>query len=371
MTGAQSGTGTGTRSESPSRSRPRQRSPRLPKPRGPLSAAVTALLRESPQAGVSVPVPVPSPDDCHPYGDDLQLALYLLYELHYQGFQDVPDHLEWDSRLLACRGAIENRFLGALREDVPMAGADTAQQALNALQIEPAGDDGTSVSHFLHDEGDLGHLREYAALRSLYHLKEADPHAWVIPRLHGRAKAAMVAVEFDEFGAGRADEIHAELFADLMADLDLDTAYGHYVDAAPAEALATVNLMSLLGLHRALRGALVGHFATVEVTSPPASRRLAEAMRRTGAGPAAVRFYTEHVEADAVHEQVVRHDVVGGLLESEPGLEADVTFGIRATTHLENRLSAGLLRAWRSGATALRGPGLALPPSTHPRPTHP
>lgn len=79
----------------------------------------------------------------------------------------------------------------------------------------------------------------------------------------------MVAVEFDEFGAGRADEIHAELFADLMADLELDTAYGHYVDAAPAEALATVNLMSLLGLHRALRGALVGHFAAVEVTSPP------------------------------------------------------------------------------------------------------
>ncbi|HWI37331.1 MAG TPA: M48 family metalloprotease, partial [Burkholderiales bacterium] len=63
-------------------------------------------------------------------------------------------------------------------------------------------------------------------------LKEADPHAWVIPRLYGRAKAAMVAIEFDEFGGGRADEIHAQLFADLMADLGLETAYGHYVDAA-------------------------------------------------------------------------------------------------------------------------------------------
>lgn len=88
--------------------------------------------------------------------------------------------------------------------------------------------------------------------------------AWVFPRLHGRAKAAMAAVEFDEFGAGRADEIHAKLFAALMEDLRLDTRYGHAVDAAPAEALATVNLMSLFGLHRALRAALVGHFATVE-----------------------------------------------------------------------------------------------------------
>ncbi|UXY30843.1 iron-containing redox enzyme family protein [Streptomyces sp. HUAS TT20] len=323
-------------------------SPPLPEPRGPLSAAVTAALRGGD------PASAPSPAHCAPYGDDLQLALYTLYELHYRSFEGVPDNLEWNSGLLNVRAALEDRFLNALRTDVPVAGAGTATRALAELQVEPATDPEDSVSHFLQAEGTLQHLREYATLRSLYHLKEADPHAWVIPRLHGRAKAAMVAVEYDEFGAGRADEIHAELFAALMADLGLDTAYGRYVDAAPAEALATVNLMSLLGLHRSLRAALVGHFAAVEVTSSPASRRLAEAMRRTGAGPAAVRFYTEHIEADAVHEQVVRRDVVGGLLESEPHLDTDVVFGILATTFLEDRLAARLLRAWREGATALR-----------------
>ncbi|KOV84830.1 hypothetical protein ADL01_08540 [Streptomyces sp. NRRL WC-3618] len=336
---------------SPSRQRFRLRPPPLPEPRGPLSAAVTDLLRGSGSGDARVPAPV---DGCSPYGDDLQLALYVLYELHYQGFQDVPDSLEWDSGLLAFRAALEDRFLGALREDVPVAATETAAQALDELQLEPVGDDGTGVSYFLRDEGTLEHLRVYAAVRSLYHLKEADPHAWVLPRLHGRAKAAMVAVEFDEFGAGRADEVHAQLFADLMADLGLDPTYGRYVDAAPAEALATVNLMSLFGLHRALRAALVGHFAAVEVTSSPGSRRLAEAMRRVGAGPAAVRFYTEHVTADAVHEQVVRHDVVGGLLEDEPHLDADVVFGVHATTYLETRLSDRLLGAWRTGATGLR-----------------
>ena len=59
------------------------------------------------------------------------------------------------------------------------------------------------------------------AHRSIYHLKEADPHAWVIPRLRGRAKAALVAVEFDEYGAGRADRAHAQLFADLLQAADL------------------------------------------------------------------------------------------------------------------------------------------------------
>ena len=41
--------------------------------------------------------------------------------------------------------------------------------------------------------------------RSLYHLKEGDPHAWAIPRLTGQAKASFVAVEFDEYGGGRGE----------------------------------------------------------------------------------------------------------------------------------------------------------------------
>lgn len=143
-----------------------------------------------------------------------------------------------------------------------------------------------SLSRHLESDGELWQLREYAALRSLYHLKEADPHVWVVPRLTGRAKAGLVTIEYDEFGAGRADR-NARLFADLMDDFRLDTAYGRYLDHAPAPLLATVNLMSLFGLHRALRGALVGHFACVEVTASPGSRRLAKAMRRCGAGAAA------------------------------------------------------------------------------------
>jgi hypothetical protein len=308
---------------------------------------VVSALRER-----GSPLSLASLADSDPYGEDLHLALYVLYELHYQGFDEVDDDHEWDPALLTFRRALEDRFLGALRADVPV--GTGAHEAMDELQVEPVGDDGAGVTHFLRDQGELRHLREYAALRSLYHLKEADPHAWVIPRLHGRAKAAMAAVEFDEFGAGRADEIHAGLFADLMEDLGLTTAYGYYVEAAPAQMLATVNLMSLFGLHRSLRGALTGHFAAVEITSSPGSRRLAEALRRVGAGEAAARFYDEHVVADAVHEQVVRHDVVGGLLESEPDLEADVVFGIRATGFLEDRLGALLLTAWRGGDTALR-----------------
>ncbi|NJP45790.1 iron-containing redox enzyme family protein [Actinacidiphila epipremni] len=322
--------------------------PALPAPRGPLSRGVLHALRTARDAD---PALRQHAAGAEPYGDDLQLALYVLYELHYRGFAGVADDREWDPGLLAVRAALEDRFLTALRRDVP--GPRRPAEVFAELLVEPA-DHSASVAHHLQRHGDLEQFRQYAALRSLYHLKEADPHAWVLPRLHGQAKAAMAAIEYDEFGAGRADQVHARLFADLMADLGLDTAYGRYLDRSPAEMLAVVNLMSLLGLHRALRGALVGHFAWVEVTSSPGSRRLATGLRKAGAGPAAQRFYDEHVEADAVHEQVVRHQVVDGLLSAEPALAPDVAFGADATTFLEDRLSARLLDAWRAGRSALR-----------------
>lgn len=239
--------------------------PRLPEPRGPVSAGVVEALRSG-----GSPVTDGAEATADPYGEDLQLALYVLYELHYQGFAGAPadDSREWDPELLALRATLEQPFLAALRADAERPASAAA--ALDALLVEPAGHRPGSVSHHLRRTHRLPELREYAALRSLYHLKEADPHAWMIPRLRGRAKAGLAAVEYDEFGAGRAEDVHARLYAELMAELGLEPAYGHYLDAAPAAALATVNLMSLFGLHRALRGALVGHFAAVEVTSSPA-----------------------------------------------------------------------------------------------------
>jgi hypothetical protein len=163
-------------------------------------------------------------------------------------------------------------------------------------------------------------------------------------------------VEFDEFGGGHGAKLHQQLYADLLSAADLDATYLAYLDYVPAEALAVVNLMSLFGLHRQYRGAAVGHFASTEITSSPGSRRLVEALQKFGAAPRCVRFYSEHVEADAVHEQVVRYDVVGELVAREPQLDRDVVFGIRAHAAVEGRLADVLMTAWKAGETSLRRP---------------
>lgn len=328
--------------------------PALPAAHGPLSTAVRRTLtgpvarEQSGRISASV-------RDSDPYGLDLQLALYMCYELHYRGFASVDPGWEWNPALLGFRAELERVFLAGVRRDVgPIEPTETAADEMDALAIEPK--DGTGLSCYLRDSGTWEQMREYFVHRSLYHLKEGDPHAFAIPRLTGTAKAAFVAVEFDEYGAGRGAQMHQQLFADLLDAADLNSTYLGYLDAVPAEALAVVNLMSMFGLHRRLRGAAVGHFAATEITSPPGSRRMVDALHRMEAPAACVEFYREHVEADAVHEHVVRLDVVGDLVAREPQLDCDVVFGIRANAAVENRLADAIMASWEQGRSSLRRP---------------
>ena len=328
--------------------------PKLPRAVGPLSSAVIDTLQRGRPALHAWPIDVPV-CEADPYGLDLQLALYVCYELHYRGFAGVNPKWEWNPGLLHARGRLEEAFLSAVRQDVGEIGSgETAEDEMDRLSVEPI--DGEGPSYYLRDKGSWEQMREYFVHRSLYHLKEADPHAFTIPRLIGQAKASFVAVEFDEYGGGRGAQIHQQLFADLMDAAGLDSTYLAFIGDVPADALASVNLMSLFGLHRDLRGAAIGHFASTEITSSPGARRLAEALERMGAPQPCVGFYLEHVEADAVHEQVVRTDVVGDLIAREPRLERDVVFGIRARDVVEDRLAAHLMDCWTAGRSSLRRP---------------
>jgi hypothetical protein len=330
--------------------------PPVPTPRGELSAAVLAALSGPPGALGAVAEPRPARDALA--DEDLQLALYVMYELHYRGFDGVDEGWEWEPDLLALRRELEAAFTrslfalaGAPRpDDVPPERIDVALRAI------AGSGDGPSLSAFLEREGTLDHLLEFVVHRSAYQLKEADPHAWVLPRLTGQAKAAIVEIEADEFGGGRADRIHAALFAQAMEELGLDPAYGAYLDRIPALTLATVNLMSLLGLHRRWRGAIVGHLALFEMTSSVPNRRYGNALRRHGFGERATAFFDEHVEADAVHEAIAAVDLAGGLVRSEPALAGDVLWGARALAALEARWARELLAAWDAGRSSLLAP---------------
>ncbi|MGY1724672.1 iron-containing redox enzyme family protein [Blastococcus sp. SYSU DS0533] len=329
---------------------------RLPEPRGPLSDTLARDLSTRSDLS-SATLERAERLDVDPAGaladDDLQLSLAVCYELHYRGFDGVPDDWEWHPGLLGLRAVLERAHLAALRGlvgEVAVTG-DPIDQQLTALI---AADDGPSLSAYMAKQGTLEQWREHLVLRSVYHLKEADPHTFAVPRLSGRAKAAMVEIQADEYGGGSAERMHSELFAGLMRDLGLDPAYGALWDEAPAVAFASVNTMSMFGLHRRWRGAALGHLATVEMTSSEPSRRYSAGLRRLGFDERTTVFYDEHVEADAVHEQIASVDMCGSLVAAEPELVPDVLFGAASSLAMDGLAAQHLLGAWEAGASGLR-----------------
>ena len=327
---------------------------RLPEPRGPLSEALFRDLSTGDAlSGATIEQTDRFTTDDALTDEDLQISLAVCYELHYRGFEGVSEDWEWDPALIRLRGDLERRHLGALRDlvgPVPVTGEPVDRQ-LTALI---AADDGPSLSAFMAKQGTLEQWREYLTVRSVYHLKEGDPHTFAIPRLSGRAKAAMVEIQADEYGGGSPQRMHSELFAGLMRDLDLEASYGALWDDAPAAAFASVNTMSLFGLHRRWRGAALGHLACVEMTSSEPSRRYSAGLRRLGFDERVTVFYDEHVEADAVHEQIASVDMCGSLVAEEPDLLPDVLFGAACSLAMDGVAAAHLLGAWESGRSALR-----------------
>jgi Iron-containing redox enzyme len=328
---------------------------RLPQARGPLSAHVVALLEADP---VDVlPTTDWSAGTVDVLGDeDFHLALWMLYELHYRGFEGIGEH-EWDPPLIALRRQLEQRFESALRErtagyveDALGCSTDLVDQVTAVIDAV----DGPSVPRYLQREASRDEVVEFLVQRSLYHLKESDPHAFVIPRIDGRAKVALAELQYDEYGAGRPDRLHARLFADALEACGLDPTYGAYVDRVPGHTLAVNNVMSLFGLSRRLRGAALGHLAAFEATSSVPCRRIAAGIERVGLPDVVADYFHEHVEADSVHEQVAIRDVCGSLVEDDPRLREDVLFGVAACLYLDVLAAEGVLEAWERSRRATR-----------------
>ncbi len=304
-------------------------------------------------------------------GEDTQLALHICFALHYDGFVGVDEQWEWAPALLELRNRVEDRFFAGLVANAAGRGARPGNpvhsgEPASVLRRLLGGDDGPSLSLFMSERGTKDHLREFVIHRSIYQRKEADPHTWTIPRLRGRAKSALVTLQSDEYGNGIRGRSHAELFATTMTALDLDTAPGAYIDQIPGVTLATDNLVSMLGLHRRWRGALVGHLAAFEMTSVVPMSRYSAAVRRLLNSEAAAEFYDVHVQADLLHQQIATDELIAGLVETDPIAAEDVAFGVAALLDVETSFADHLLQSWSEGFSSLGTTRFPPQPSQNP-----
>jgi hypothetical protein len=293
------------------------------------------------------PTPRIEPRQLDGLGDDVQLALYLCYEPHFNDVPWLAPGSEWDPAVIGLRRALESAFLRSLHDLVGQAAPQgPAHEVIPAL-IDA--DDGPSVSRYMETEGALHEMRDAVKHRSAYQLKEADPHTIAIPHLRGRAKQILAEIQAGEYGADEPDRaMHSDLFAQTMRGLGLDDRPNAYLDELPASALLISNLISLFGFDRARRGCLVGHLTVFEMTSVVPMGRYARGLQRMGASDEARRFYEVHVLADAEHE-LLALQMASALEHDEPRLRDDIVFGARCVLATERLFADDLFRLWRTG----------------------
>lgn len=316
---------------------------RLPKPRGSMSQWLVARLSGAGAAGAA-----PAVDSL----DDEAIALWTLHELSFRGFEDADDHAEWDPELLHVRHGLEATLEDRLRARWQESGPrphDLPDQVPAALEALVAADDGPSLATFVRRDADRDQVLELLRQRSIYHLKESDPSAFVVPRLPVRAKAALMELQYDEYGDGDPNRLHAHLFARGLEAVGLRSEYGAYVDDAALETLEMNNAGSLFGLHRRLRGAAMGHLAVFEMTSSLPSRKMSQGLERLGLDGPMSAYYDEHVVADAVHEHLATHDICGTLAEDEPDQAGEILFGAWTCLDVEARFATAVLGSWEAG----------------------
>ena len=90
------------------------------------------------------------------------------------------------------------------------------------------------------------------------------------------------------------------------------------------------------------------------MTSSEPSRRYSAGLRRLGFDERTTVFYDEHVEADAVHEQIASVDMCGSLVAEEPGLLPTSSSVPPRPWPWTPSPRDHLLGAWEAGRSGLR-----------------
>jgi hypothetical protein len=320
----------------------------VPKARGPISGWVVDVLTDATRAAP------PALTDGDLLTDaDTQLALWVSYEMHYRGFEGVHPDAEWDPEVLGLRRRIESRMETQLRAATREAVTGVVTSDIGQALLEMGQDSsGPGIAAYLQRQASADEMRDYLRERSVQQLKESDPHSFVLGRLDGPAKVALAELQYDEYGAGRPERLHSHMYAMALEGAGLDSRYGAYTQTLTGSSLAAANAMSLFAFNRRLLGASMGHLAMFEATSSLPCRKIAAGIERLGFPSVVAAYFEEHVEADAVHEQLAARQICGALVADDPDSRGEILFGAATCMYLDDLVGADLLVRWSSGQRA-------------------
>ena len=316
-----------------------------------LAAAISRAI-ETAYAAVVQPTAAPA----HRF---LQRVLYRLNRLNLFWYDDFANYQNERSMYLnALRDRIESAWQSweATQLDrTEIANMDLAavKQALQERAERDLDPPLSPAKQYLREEMTLAGYRTLLAIASLDGLVEGSRLSRILGGACNEIQATLIRVLLEEYGSGKLSRKHSTFFAQMMAELDLNTQPEGYFDLVPWQVLASINHNFLLTECKRYFLQYNGGLTYFEIAGPSIYTDYLMAAQRLQLSDAAMGYWELHIREDERHGRWMLTDVALPLADRYPDRAWELVLGYDREKFMGDRAATVVMELIRQSSLPL------------------
>jgi len=202
----------------------------------------------------------------------------------------------------------------------------------------------TENKRYLREEMTVDGYRHLLAIASLDGLVEASRMSRILGGASNEVQATLIRVLLEEYGNGRLSRKHSTFFAQMMAELGLNTEPEAYFDSVPWEVLACINHNFLLTECKRHFLRYNGGLTYFEIAGPSIYTDYMLAAERLKLSDSAMGYWELHIREDERHGQWMLQQAALPLAELYPQDAWELVLGYDQEKWLGDRAGAAVVR---------------------------
>lgn len=281
----------------------------------------------------------------------IQRVLYRINRLNLFWYDDLSNYTNERSLYIAgIRDRIETVWQAweLAQVDVVALQQSAVKQALiergEADLNPPISADAKFIREVMSVEG----YRHLLAIASFDGLVEASRLSKILGGAANEVQCTLVRVLLEEYGNGRLARKHSTFFAQMMAEMNLNTKPEGYFDIVPWEVLASINHNFLLTERRRHFLRYNGGLTYFEIVGPSIYQNYLAAAQRLGLSNTAMGYWELHIREDERHGRWMLEEVALPLAEQYPNDAWEIVLGYDQEKLISDRAGAAVVRSIRN-----------------------
>lgn len=198
---------------------------------------------------------------------------------------------------------------------------------------------------YLREQISIEGYRHLLMIASLDGLVEASRLSRILGGASNEVQATLIRVLLEEYGNGRLKRKHSTFFAQMMAELGLNTEPEAYLNFVPWEVLASINHNFLLTECKRHFLRYNGGLTYFEIVGPSIYQDYMMAAQRLQLSEMAMGYWELHIREDERHGQWMLQEVALALVDRYPENAWELLLGYDQEKWIGDRAGAAVVQA--------------------------